>query len=139
MSDAEDKAQRELFWYREELLDIIRGRWKEVNLVNCSPAVRPITDFPQANGSRNGDLSLRQQRMTMHMLKALKTYLTRIDLSLVQCCPEETDVRLSGGKFMVAPNTVVNMVTKVTNTGRMSIEPCFFCSMLTIPQPQPWH
>jgi hypothetical protein len=139
LSDAEDKAQRELFWYREELLDIIRGRWKEVNLVNFSPAVRPTTDFPQANGSRNGDLSLRQQRMTMHMLKALKTDLTHIDLSLMQCCPEETHARLSSGKFIVAPNIVVNMVAKVTNTGRMSIEPVFFHSMLTIPQPRRWH
>ncbi|KAF8559602.1 hypothetical protein OG21DRAFT_1402685 [Imleria badia] len=99
LSDAEEKAQRELFWYREELLDIIRGRWKE------------------ANGSRNGDLSLRQQRMTTHMLNALKTDLIRIDLSPVRCCPEETAVELSGGKFIVAPNTVMSMVAKVTNTG----------------------
>lgn len=60
--------------------------------------------------------------MTMHMLKVLKTDLTRIDLSLVHCCPEETTVKLSCGKFVVPPNTVVNMVAKVTNTGRMSIE-----------------
>lgn len=125
MGDAEDKAQRESFWYREELLDIIRGRWKEVNPVHCPSSARPITDFPKANGSRNGDLSLRQQRMTMHMLKALKTDLTRINLSLVQCCPEETTVKSSCGKFIVAPNTVVNLVVEVTNTGRMSIEPGF--------------
>lgn len=126
MNDAEDKAQRELFWYREELLGIVHGRWKEVSLVNCSTPSRPITNFPQANGSRGGDLSLRRQRMTAHMLKALKTDLTHIGLSLVQCSPEETTVRLSGGKFIVAPNTVVNMAVKVTNTGRMSIEPVFF-------------
>lgn len=125
LSDAEDKAQRELFWYREELLDIIRGRWKEVNFVHCSPAAQPVTDFPQVNGSRDGDLSLRQQRMTMHMLKALKTDLTRINLSLAQCCPEGTAVKSSCGKFIVAPNTVVNMVVKVTNTGRTSIKHIF--------------
>jgi len=114
LSDAEDKAQRELFWYREELLDIIRGRWKE------------------ANGSRNGDLSLRQQRMTMHMLKALKTDLTRIDLSLAQPCPEEPTVKLSGGKFIVAPNTVVNMVAKVTNTGPSTL--AMMLSLSTSPE-----
>lgn len=118
LSDAEDRTQRELFWYREELLDTIRGRWKEVNLVNCEPRDSSLIS-PQANGNRNGDLSLRQQRMTTHMLNALKTDLTRIDLSLVQCCPKETAVGLSGGKFTVAPNTVVNLVAKVTNTGRM--------------------
>lgn len=122
-SDAEDKAQREVFWYREELLNTVHARWKEVNFLDCSPA---ITDFPQANGNRNGDLSLRQQRMTMHMLKALKTDLTRIDLSFAQCCPEESVVKLSCEKFVVPPNIVVNMVAKVTNTGRMSIKPVSF-------------
>lgn len=126
LSDAEDKAQRELFWYREELLGIIRGRWKEVNLVNCSPAHDRLLTSSQANGSRSGDLSLRQQRMTTHMLNAIKTDMTRIDLSLEQCCPEESAVKLSGRKFIVAPNTVVNMMAKVTNTGRMLIEPVFF-------------
>ncbi|KAF8136381.1 transport protein Trs120 or TRAPPC9 TRAPP II complex subunit-domain-containing protein [Boletus edulis] len=108
LTDAEDKIQRELFWYREELLHIIHARWKE------------------ANGSRHGDLSLRQQCMTMHMLNALKTDLTRIDVSLAQRCPEEPAVTLSGGTFIVASNTVVSMVAKITNTGRMSIEPHVF-------------
>jgi len=31
LSMEEEQAQRELFWYREELLKIISARWKEVN------------------------------------------------------------------------------------------------------------
>ena len=96
-------------------------------------------DFSQANGHRNGDLTLRQQRMTIHMLKALRTDLTRINLSLVQCCPEDAVVKLSRGKFSVPPYIVVNMVANVTNTGRTSIEPVFLCSTLTVPQLQRWQ
>lgn len=66
--------------------------------------------------------------MTTHMLNALKTDLTRVDLSLERCCPEESAVKLSHGKFIVAPNTVVNMVVRITNTGRMLIELACFSS-----------
>lgn len=30
LSDAEQKLQRELFWYREEFFKTIRGQWQEV-------------------------------------------------------------------------------------------------------------
>ncbi|KAF8844938.1 hypothetical protein BDN67DRAFT_942470 [Paxillus ammoniavirescens] len=102
MSVGEEKTQRELFWYREELLKIVQGRWKE------------------ANGSRCGDLSLRQQRMTIHMLNTLQTDVARIDLSLVQYAPDDdspTIIKRRGGKFVVESNTMVNAMAKVTNTG----------------------
>jgi hypothetical protein len=31
LSQSEEKTQRELFWYREELLQYIRGNWQEVS------------------------------------------------------------------------------------------------------------
>jgi len=31
LSSEEEKAQRELFWYREELFKFIRGHWREVS------------------------------------------------------------------------------------------------------------
>jgi Transport protein Trs120 or TRAPPC9, TRAPP II complex subunit len=31
LSSTEEKARRELFWYREELFKCVRGRWQEVN------------------------------------------------------------------------------------------------------------
>jgi hypothetical protein len=34
LSIEEEQAQRELFWYREELLKIISARWKEVNHIS---------------------------------------------------------------------------------------------------------
>ena len=30
LSPAEERAQRELFWYREELFKVVHGRWREV-------------------------------------------------------------------------------------------------------------
>lgn len=32
LSSEEDKLQRELFWYREELLKCVNGHWREVRL-----------------------------------------------------------------------------------------------------------
>lgn len=34
LSSEEDKLQRELFWYREELFKSVRGHWREVRLMS---------------------------------------------------------------------------------------------------------
>jgi hypothetical protein len=42
LSLEEDRLQRELFWYREELFKIVHGHWREVRpcrLMICSPSV----------------------------------------------------------------------------------------------------
>jgi hypothetical protein len=42
LSLEEDKLQRELFWYREELFKSVRGHWREVRprcLIIFSPSV----------------------------------------------------------------------------------------------------
>lgn len=33
LSDKEERSQRELFWYREELFNCVRGHWREVSPV----------------------------------------------------------------------------------------------------------
>ncbi|KAJ3909329.1 transport protein Trs120 or TRAPPC9 TRAPP II complex subunit-domain-containing protein [Lentinula edodes] len=53
LSDAEQKMQRKLFCYGEELFKCLRCRWRE------------------AGETRYGDLSLRNQRLTLTMLKTL--------------------------------------------------------------------
>ncbi|KAJ3920922.1 TRAPP II complex [Lentinula edodes] len=55
LSDAEQKMQRKLFCYGEELFKCLRCRWRE------------------AGETRYGDLSLRNQRLTLTMLKTLRT------------------------------------------------------------------
>ena len=32
LSDEEERTQRELFWYREELFKCVRGHWKEASV-----------------------------------------------------------------------------------------------------------
>lgn len=39
LTSAEEKLQRELFWYREELFKCVSGRWQEVRFIrfiNCN-------------------------------------------------------------------------------------------------------
>ncbi|KAA1471141.1 hypothetical protein DENSPDRAFT_775745 [Dentipellis sp. KUC8613] len=101
LTSAEEKAQRELFWYREELFKCIRGRWRE------------------AGGSRSGDLHLRQQRMTLVMLETLRTETVRVHLTLVRREGDEQSewatVDKKQGNFLPKPYDYVYLRTRVTN------------------------
>ncbi|KAF7363484.1 hypothetical protein MSAN_01004300 [Mycena sanguinolenta] len=98
LSTAQEKAQRELFWYREELFKRLRGRWRE------------------AGGSRSGDLSLRQQRMTLPMLETLRTETASIGMCLHrQEGPDKVPISSIGGKCHPPSSEFVYLRTKVTN------------------------
>lgn len=100
LSIEEEQAQRELFWYREELLKIVSARWKETN------------------GDRNGYLSLRQQRLTLPMLKALRTDMVQVDLTLIVDSPDSSSQELeySGGKYIASPNEMLYLRVEVANS-----------------------
>lgn len=101
LSKEEEQARREAFWYREELLKIIRARWKETT------------------SNRFGDLSLRQQPVTMHMLNAFKADQVHVDMSFIHPDAEHGSpmpLKRSPGKFVVPPNTIVNLRVQLTNT-----------------------
>ncbi|KAH9901034.1 TRAPP II complex [Cubamyces lactineus] len=101
LSPAEERAQRELFWYREELFKVVRGRWRE------------------NGGTRAGDLSLRQQRMTMPMLEALRVETARVRMTLVRYDEEgnaqPVPVDPPGSKYLPQPNEFVYLRTSITN------------------------
>ncbi|EGN95949.1 hypothetical protein SERLA73DRAFT_111910 [Serpula lacrymans var. lacrymans S7.3] len=105
LTSEEERTQREMFWYREELLKVVRGRWKE------------------ANGTRSGELSLRRQRMTLTMLKTLRTETARVNLSLVQY---ETDdllprkIECKGGAYLPKPDEVIYLRIEVSNLASTS-------------------
>ena len=46
LSSEEDKLQRELFWYREELFKSVRGHWREVRLTSLDNLQSSGTDNP---------------------------------------------------------------------------------------------
>ncbi|PFH54333.1 hypothetical protein AMATHDRAFT_72835 [Amanita thiersii Skay4041] len=89
LSSTEEQLQRELFWYREVLFKVVRGRWRELG------------------GTRFGELSLRQQRITLSMLDALRLETARLSLALTN--PQGNG---SGNK---RPNIFLRLKAKIQN------------------------
>ncbi|CAE6420852.1 unnamed protein product [Rhizoctonia solani] len=91
--------QQELFWYRETLFDIVKGRWGE-----------PGT-------GRTGEVSLRQQRLTLPMLETLRLEDISIKLSMVPDNPEDgIEIKSSGVNTYRAPlNEFIHLNTEVHN------------------------
>ncbi|KAH9856984.1 TRAPP II complex [Lenzites betulinus] len=101
LTAAEERAQRELFWYREELFKVVHGRWRE------------------NGGTRAGDLSLRQQRMTLPMLESLRVETARVRMALVRYDDEgnvqNVPLNPAGTKYLPQPNEFVYLQTTITN------------------------
>ncbi|KAH9996824.1 transport protein Trs120 or TRAPPC9 TRAPP II complex subunit-domain-containing protein [Russula vinacea] len=106
LSVEEDKLQRELFWYREELFKSVHGHWRE------------------AGGSRSGELSFREQQMTLPMLEILRTESARIHLELFRRGSEGDEERIpilrTGGTYYPAPYEFVYLRICITN---LSLQP----------------
>ncbi|KAF5391257.1 hypothetical protein D9757_001865 [Collybiopsis confluens] len=112
LSVKEQKIQRQLFWYREELFKGLRCQWRE------------------AGGTRYGDLSLRQQRFTLTMLETLRTEQAGISISLANT---EVDAAIEqrAGKYYPPSNELLYVRLRITNltgtplvfTVDMDIEP----------------
>ncbi|KAJ4469401.1 transport protein Trs120 or TRAPPC9 TRAPP II complex subunit-domain-containing protein [Lentinula edodes] len=103
LSDAEQKMQRELFWYREELFKSLRCQWRE------------------AGGTRYGDLSLRQQRLTLTMLKTLRTEKAGIQLSLMRSGNPGKPIEQNAGKYHPPCSEPVYLHIKVTNLTKTTL------------------
>ncbi|CAE6441631.1 unnamed protein product [Rhizoctonia solani] len=91
--------QQELFWYRETLFDVVKGRWSE-----------PGT-------GRTGEVSLRQQRITLPMLETLRLEDITIQLSVAPDNAEDgLEIKSSGvNAFRVPLNEFVRIRTEVHN------------------------
>ncbi|GBE81971.1 TRAPP II complex [Sparassis latifolia] len=118
LTSVEEKAQRELFWYREELFKFVHGRWRE------------------NGGTRCGELSLRQQRMALPMLENLRTETAKVKMLLFSRSRTEEDPTVVfadrfGGHPQVPPFTILYLRTRVINlsaselilTLNLSLEP----------------
>lgn len=71
-----------------------------------------VDDF-QMGGTRSGDLSLRQQRMTLSMLNTLRTETVRINMSLLTF--DELEVPHRNGKYHTQANEFVHLRIKIKN------------------------
>ncbi|KIY72144.1 hypothetical protein CYLTODRAFT_434842 [Cylindrobasidium torrendii FP15055 ss-10] len=107
LSKAEGRAQRELFWYREELFKCMNCHWKEAG-----------------SGTRSGELSLRQMRMTQQMLKALRTDSAKATLRLVG--PDGKEVgKDEKGRWMPPANEFVDLrvdVQQLSGTATLRVD-----------------
>ncbi|KAG7092479.1 hypothetical protein E1B28_008831 [Marasmius oreades] len=103
LPENEQKVQRELFWYREELFKSLCCRWQE------------------ANGTRFGDLSLRRQRLTLNMLETLRSETIVVRLSLVRHATgtgSAVPVAQKHGKHYPPSYHILRLRTKITNMSR---------------------
>ncbi|KAG8733709.1 hypothetical protein FRC11_003864 [Ceratobasidium sp. 423] len=91
--------QQELFWYRETLFDIVKGRWSE-----------PGT-------GRTGEVSLRQQRLTLPMLETLRLEDITIQLSVIpDGAGDGVEIKASSiNTYRVPLNEFVHLRTEVRN------------------------
>ncbi|KAJ3791523.1 TRAPP II complex [Lentinula aff. detonsa] len=103
LSDAEQKMQRELFWYREELFKSLRCQWRE------------------AGGTRYGNLSLRQQRLTLTMLETIRTERAGIQMSFVRSGDSTEPIEHRAGKYHPPCSELVYVRIKVTNLTSKSV------------------
>jgi hypothetical protein len=100
-----DIKERELFWYREELFTKVRARWREVN------------------GDRNGELVMRDHRLTQEMLGALKLERFHIDLQLAR---EPVDVSPAKESFSAIVETSTDEFCFVKIKVKSNISCVFF-------------
>ena len=82
-----------------------------------------VTEPKKAGGSRSGDLSLRQQRLTKPMLHALRTDPVHVQMDLLQQGDDEDGVSQKivnrrGGKYRAPPNEFLFLRMRIRNVSR---------------------
>jgi hypothetical protein len=105
-----ERATREAFWYRHELLKLIRGTWKEDDA-----------------GGRHGDLELRAIRFSPRMVEAMKLEDISISTTIVSDGPtsEAGDAvrQLGCSRFSVPVDAFLTLKTTVYNRSPHSVSP----------------
>ncbi|KAI9718916.1 MAG: hypothetical protein M1812_003800 [Candelaria pacifica] len=107
MSPEVERAARESFWFKEEILNHVRGSWEEDGV------------------GRTGEMELRGLRLSARMVDALRVEDVSIDLAIV-ASTDETDklVRQTGrSKFEVSTDEFLTLRTQLTNRSQQSIYP----------------
>jgi len=82
-----------------------------------------ITEPKKAGGTRSGDLSLRQQRLTKPMLHALRTDPAHVQMDLLQQAYDKDGVSQNivnrrGGKYRAPPNEFLFLRMRIRNVSR---------------------
>lgn len=109
ISPEAERASREAFWYRQELLKMIRGTWRE-----------------DGNG-RQGDLELRGLRLSPRMVEAIKLDDLKFETSIVsdfsETNGEDTVHQIGRTKYTVPIDEPLTLRTKIHNRSTRPISP----------------
>ncbi|KAI9879664.1 MAG: hypothetical protein M1830_007771 [Pleopsidium flavum] len=107
ISPETERTNREIFWYREEVLKHIRGNWTEEST------------------SRTGDIELRGLKLTSRMVSALKVEDLGIEMRLVAPEDDSADVVRQTGrsKFSIKIDEFLTLKTKIHNRTQKPIYP----------------
>jgi len=103
VSVEQERQSRESFWYREEVLDCVRGRWEEIST------------------GRSGDIELRGIRLSPRMVEAIRIEDIGVDVSVKQA--EEQVRKIGPAKYLVVTDNFLTLVTTLTNRTARTVTP----------------
>ncbi|KAF2744479.1 hypercellular protein-like protein HypA [Sporormia fimetaria CBS 119925] len=108
ISPEAERATREAFWYRQALLKLIRGTWKE------------------ASNGRHGDIELRSIRFSPRMVEAIR--LDDVDFQMTVTSDDQSDTgvevaQLRRAKFRVPVDEFLTLKTTIYNRSQRPISP----------------
>ncbi|KAK0197056.1 TRAPP II complex [Armillaria mellea] len=114
LSDEEERTQKEALLVPRSIVQVTTMSMARGTLALAIyfSHIMHVDDF-KVGGIRSGDLSLRQQRMTLSMLNTLRTETARIDMSLLTF--EELEVPHRNGKYHTQANEFVHLRIKIKN------------------------
>lgn len=104
----QERQARESFWYREQVLKCVRGRWEELAT------------------ARSGDIELRGIRLSSRMVETIRIEDIGIDMSVKpQNCDSDESVmrRIGPSKYLVATDTFLTLATTLTNRTLRTVIP----------------
>jgi len=107
---------QEMFWYREPLLQMVNGKWREADSSFFIIFFYMILNIIKATGTRSGELSLRNQHLTFSMMNALREDFVKLQVSLTQGDGEQWNDDM---KIVVQPHEILSLKLKATNLTRM--------------------
>ncbi|KAK4137615.1 Trs120-domain-containing protein [Trichocladium antarcticum] len=109
-----ERANREAFWYREKVLDALRGVWRTAP----SPSA--------ATTGRHGEIDLRAVRLSPRMIEAVKIDELDIDIALLDPAtgaPLPDNAASAAGAYAVAPDAFLQLRVRVTNRSARPVHP----------------
>ncbi|TKA67638.1 hypothetical protein B0A49_09697 [Cryomyces minteri] len=100
----QERATREAFWYREEVLKHTRGTWKE------------------DGNDRHGDIELRGIRLSSRMIDAIKSDEITMNMTVVSNGDREHAARQTGrSRFEVSVDEFLTLRTRVYNRSALPV------------------